>query len=150
MTDELRALAAEQAGLPPEAASRLHGETMTELADDAKRFAEQLGVKPPPPPVSPLDQWKALAKSDPERFCDLTDGDVDFSQPPPDGASLTPEADAARARRKAAWDSREYLRRELGRGGNGRDALRELARTNPTEFNRRMDAGEITEDMLRR
>ena len=147
MTDDPRALAADAAGLPPEMASRLRGETPEELAEDANAFAASLGLKPP---KAALEQWRDLAKSDPERFCQLTEGNVDLSQPPPSGASLTPEADAARARAKEAWDSREYLRRELGRGGTGREALRELARSNPAEFNRRMDSGEITEEMMRR
>ena len=145
MADDDKTLAAEAAGLPPEMASRLRGETPEELAEDAQAFADSLGLKPP---KAALEQWRDLAKSDPERFCQLTEGDVDLSEPPPTGASLTPEADAARQRHKEAFDSREYLRREI-HGGN-RDALRELARRNPTEFNRRVDAGEITEEMMRR
>src|SRR5690349_4608034 len=89
MTDELRALAAEQAGLPPEAAERLRGDTLAELSKDAEALASAMGLKAPEPEQDPLDAWRALAKSDPERFCELTEGDVDLSKPPPSGASLT-------------------------------------------------------------
>lgn len=141
---DLAVIAAEAAGLPAEFAERLHGDTPEELAADAEAFADALGLKPP---KAAFEQWRDLAQSDPERFCQLTEGDVDLSEPPP--ANGAPETETGRLQTHAeALSSREALRREIH--GGTRDALRELARTNPAEFNRRLDCGEITEEMMRR
>lgn len=40
----LQTLAAETAGIPPELRSRLRGQTLGELRDDAARMAEELGI----------------------------------------------------------------------------------------------------------
>ena len=149
VADDLKQLAAEAAGLPAEWADRLNGDTMKALAADAAKLADVLGIKTPEapePPESALEHWKALAASDPARFNELTEaGDFDPSKPPPSTTPSMSAREAARARE--AWDSREYLRRELG-GGSSRDRLRELARRNPDEFNRQMDEGLITPEMM--
>jgi hypothetical protein len=88
MTEDLRGLAAQAAGLPDELADRLQGETAAELTADAHAFAQAIGASPTPSTAAPsssgfdggarlgaaprrphtVAEARALAKADPAGF----------------------------------------------------------------------------------
>jgi hypothetical protein len=112
-TSDLQAAAAAAVGLDPKFAPRLQGAGLAEMVADARAFSEQIA----PPAAAPV----APAEATPEQ--------------PPAAAVVAPTLTAA----DGVTGGPE--RRE--QPGMALDAMRQLAKSRPAEWNRRAEAGEF-------
>ena len=125
--DELRATVAAAAGLPDGLAARLQGSNLTEMMTDAKTLAGLMPKAAPassPAPPAPAAETSAS-------IAGLSDAQIAALDAA--GLGVTPSGH----------------RREQPDFGSV-DAIRELARRNPREFNRKLEAGEIKLSQLTR
>jgi hypothetical protein len=100
--EELRAVAAQAAGLRPELAARVTGASLSEMVADARELAKLMAPSAPAAPAAP-----ATPQLDPR---DGFDGGT---------------------------------RREPPNGGTSREYVGNLAKTNPAEFNRQVESGQL-------
>jgi hypothetical protein len=137
MADDLKGIAAEQAGLPAEWAERLRGETLTDLIADAQKLAAVVGTKTPP---IPPETMREFAQRDPDAFNrmiesgEITTLDPNAPAPAPAAAEPKPDTNAG------SFDA-GHRRGPYDDAPRTMDAFRALAKTDPEYANDLIDRG---------
>jgi hypothetical protein len=146
MANDLKSLAAQQAGLPAGMADRLRGETLSELTADAERFRQALGLLNHAQRRKELERLRDVARINPEKFNRLVDEGkiVDLSSPP--AAAIDPNAARPDSAREPAPDRGSFdagHRRDVLPSISTMDEFRALAERDPVLANDLVDSGKV-------